>query len=286
MRITIDPKEVDTATFHRNLLASVGPRPIAFASTMDKEGNVNLSPFSFFNAFSANPPILIFSPARRVRNNTIKHTLENVREIPEVVIGVVDYSIVEQMSLASTEFDKGVNEFAKAGFTEEKAIYVKPPLIGEALVQFECKVKEVIALGDEGGAGNLIICEVLLMHAKKTILDKNGIVDSVKLDLVGRMGGNWYVRANRDAMFEVPKPAPDASSIGIDALPEEIRKSGVLTGNNLARLGSVTHMPTLIELEEIETYQVKGNPHELASFLLDDGKIMEAWKVLLTTFEK
>ncbi|MEH0158119.1 flavin reductase family protein [Limibacter armeniacum] len=278
---TINPKDVSTGAFHRNMLGAVAPRPIAFASTIDKDGNVNLSPFSFFNAFSANPPVMVFSPARRVRDNTTKHTLENVLEVPEVVINIVTYNMVEQMSLSSTEYPKGINEFLKSGFTELPSETIKPPRVAESPAQFECKVIDIIQLGNEGGAGNLIVCEVQRAHFSEDILDESGIVDTLKLDPVGRMGGNWYVRANGDALFEVEKPLTTLG-IGIDKLPQEIKESPILTGNNLGKLANVEKIPTLEELEQVQSFTVSGHPHDLARTLLDGDKIMEAWKVLLT----
>ena len=240
--ISIVPNEVTTAKLHGYLLGAVGPRPIAFASTVDKDGNPNLSPFSFFNVFSANPPILIFSPARRVRNNTIKHTLENVLETKEVVINIVNYSIVQQMSLSSTEYAEGINEFDKAGLTMLKSDVVKPFRVAESPVQFECKVTKVEALGEEGGAGNLIFAEVVKVHVDTAVLDENGSIDQHKIDLVARMGGNWYSRAN-EGMFEVPKPL-STLGIGIDSLPLKIRNSKLLSGNDLGLLGNIEQLPT------------------------------------------
>lgn len=277
---TIDPKDVSTGIFHRNMLGAVAPRPIAFASTVDLEGNINLSPFSFFNAFSANPPIFIFSPARRVRDNTTKHTLDNILDVPEVVINIVSYDMVEQMSLSSTEYGKEVNEFIKAGFTEVESKTIKPPRVKEAPAQFECKVLEVKALGTEGGAGNLIICEVLLAHFSEDILDENGIVDTTKVDAVGRMGGNWYVRANGEALFEVEKPLAK-QGIGIDQLPAEVRFSPILTGNHLGKLANVEALPSLEDLQDVHIPSLLKHPHEVAKQFLAEGKLMEAWKCLL-----
>ena len=234
----INPKDIPVPQLHGYLLGAVGPRPIAFASTIDSEGNPNLSPFSFFNVFSANPPILIFSPARRGRDNTTKHTYENVKEVAEVVINVVNYDIVEQMSLSSTEYPKGVNEFIKAGFTPLESETIKPLRVKESPIQFECRVNEVVELGDGGGAGNLVICEVLMIHIKDEVLDSNGKIDQKKIDLVGRMGGNWYCHANGDALFEVEKPLATLG-IGIDNIPEDIRNSSILTGNDLGKLGKL-----------------------------------------------
>ena len=244
---SIDPKSVSTAHFHSVLLSAVAPRPIAFASTIDEDGNVNLSPFSFFNAFSANPPILVFSPARRVRDNTTKHTLDNVLKVPEVVINIVDYPIVEQMSLASTEYGDGVNEFVKAGFTEVASDKIRPPRVKESPVSFECKVLEVKSMGDHGGAGNLIICEVVMAHVQDHLLTDDNKIDPTRLELVARMGGNWYTKANSDSMFEIPKPLT-TMGIGFDQLPENVKNSAVLTGNNLGRLANVEHVPTKDEI--------------------------------------
>ncbi len=277
---TINPKDVSTAEFHSYLLGAVAPRPIAFASTIDAKGNVNLSPFSFFNAFSANPPILIFSPARRVRDNTTKHTLENVIEVPEVVINIVNYNLVQQMSLASTEYGKGVNEFTKAGLTQVKSDLVKPPRVLEAPASFECKVNQVIHLGEEGGAGNLIVCEVVMAHFQDEVLDKNGKIDTKKIDLVARMGGNWYCRANGSALFEIEKPLTTLG-IGIDQLPVEIKTSNKLTGNHLAQLANVEKIPTLEELATIDII-LTNDKHAQAKEFLENNKVLEAWKVLLS----
>jgi flavin reductase (DIM6/NTAB) family NADH-FMN oxidoreductase RutF len=286
--LTVDPKTISVAKMHAYLLGSVTPRPIAFASTVDKDGNVNLSPFSFFNCFGMNPPILIFSPARRVRDNTTKHTYENVLEVPEVVINVVNYAMVQQASLASTEYPKGVNEFVKSGFTEVKSERVKPPRVGESPVSWECKVLEVIKTGDQGGAGNLIICEILLMHIREDILDAEGKIDQHKIDTVARLGGDWYCRVHGDALFTVPKPI-DRTGIGVDQLPEEVRWSKILTGNDLGMLGNVEKLPGEVEVRAIsENDDVmmatrKGTDaiHLLAQTYLKAGKVEDAWKILL-----
>lgn len=289
---TISPKDVSVAEFHSYFLSAVAPRPIAFASTIDKDGHINLSPFSFFNAFGANPPILIFSPARRVRDNTTKHTLENVKEVGEVVINIVNYAMVEQTSLASTEYDKRINEFVKAGFTQMPSTLVKPPRVGESPVAFECKVLQIIETGTGGGAGNLIICEVVLAHIKEEILDEKGKIDTKKIDLVGRMGGEWYCRANGDALFEIPKPLL-TKGIGIDQLPSFIKNSSVLTGNNLGRLANVEQLPSEEEIKNFEDIEVKkllsthsnvelqNALHQYAQKLLEQGKIQEAWLTLM-----
>ena len=283
----IDPKEVSTAKFHGYMLGAVAPRPIAFASTINKNGNVNLSPFSFFNCFSANPPILIFSPARRVRDNTTKHTLDNVLVHDEVVINIVNYDMVEQMSLASTEYEEGVNEFVKSGLTPLNSDRVKPPRVAEAPAAFECKVIEVRPLGKEGGAGNLVICEVLVMHLNDEVLDEAGRVDPYKLDAVARMGANYYCRAQGDAIFEVAKPLT-TKGIGVDQIPVSIRNSPILTGNNLGRLGNVEQLPSK---EEVDQYAMRADVkeaiihdrlHHLAKQLIDKGQIEDAWKVLLS----
>lgn len=293
--LSITPGELPVPKFHGYLLGSVGPRPIAFASTVDEEGNVNLSPYSFFNVFGANPPIAIFSPARRVRDNTTKHTLENAKATNEVVINIVNYAMVEQMSLSSTEYAKGVNEFVKAGFTPIDSEVVKPPRVKEAPVQLECKVKEIVETGAEGGAGNLIICEVVRMHIEESILDENGVIDQTKIDLVGRMGGNYYVRAHGEALFEVAKPLRTLG-IGVDQIPEDIRNSKVLTGNDLGKLGNVEELPNetdvndyrLMELADLfqeledEPAVLEQKLHERAHELLKDGNVEEAWKTLLT----
>ncbi|MFN8844030.1 MAG: flavin reductase family protein [Chryseotalea sp.] len=269
----IDPKEVTTGVLHSYLLGAIAPRPIAFASTIDKEGKVNLSPFSFFNVFGANPPILIFSPARRGRDNTVKHSYENVLEVPEVTINIVDYAMVQQMSLASTEYPKGVNEFVKAGLTEIPSEKVKPPRVANAPASFECKVLQVIPTGIEGGAGNLIICEVVLVHIANRVLDANGKIDPFKLDAVARMGGDWYCRANGDALFTVPKPL-EKIGIGIDQLPDEIRLSKVLTGNELAMLANIEALPLA------KQFSSDTNIHLQVKGLLEKQLIAEAWGLL------
>ena len=270
---TITPGEVPSAALHAYLLGAVAPRPIAFASTIDKEGNVNLSPFSFFNVFGSNPPIAIFSPARRVRDNTIKHTLENVQEVPEVVINVVNYAMVQQTSLGSCEYPKGDNEFEKAGFTELASEMVKPPRVKESPVQLECKVLDIIYTGTEGGAGNLIVCEVLKIHVSKSVLNEDGRIDQHKIDLVGRLGGDWYVRASGDALFQVEKPNTKLG-IGFDKLPKAIRESKVLTGNQWAQLANVSELPVATNFSAEESF------HKAAGMLLDNGKVAEAWALL------
>ena len=290
----IDPKEIPVPKLHGYFLSAVAPRPIAFASTVDEDGNVNLSPFSFFNVFSTNPPILIFSPARRGRDNTTKHTLENVKVHAEVVINIVNHDMVEQMSLASTEYPKGVDEFIKSGFTKEASEKVQPPRVAEAPVSFECKVREVIALGDSGGAGNLVICEVLLMHIKDDILDSEGRIDPQLIDQVARMGGDWYTRAKLGT-FEVAKPLTTIG-IGYDAIPAAIRNSPILTGNHLGKLGNVEQLPTEEEISALGSEPevmailtgLDGDPdqqqlelHKLAAICLDKGQVMDAWKILL-----
>lgn len=281
--------ELSTAKLHSCLLGAIGPRPIAFASTMDAKGRPNLSPFSFFNVFSANPPVLIFSPARRVRDNTTKHTLENVLATKEVVINVVNYKMVQQMSLSSTEYEQGENEFVKAGLTMLKSDIVKPFRVAEAPVQFECKVTKVEALGKDGGAGNLIFSEVVKIHVDQEVLDDNGGIDQYKIDQVARMGGNWYTRANT-GMFEVPKPI-SSLGIGVDQIPEKIRLSSILTGNDLGMLGNIEKLPTPEEIHafvnqdlEVKTILSSGNQEKIeqkAQALLKKKEVFSAWKVLL-----
>ncbi|NEQ49163.1 MAG: flavin reductase family protein [Leptolyngbya sp. SIO3F4] len=293
--IQVDPRDIETPKLHGYLLGAVGPRPIAFASTMDAEGRPNLSPFSFFNVFSANPPIAIFSPARRGRDNTTKHTYQNVKATGEVVINVVNYSIVEQMSLSSTEYPDGVNEFVKAGLTPVPSERVKPFRVQESPVQLECKVREVIELGDQGGAGNLVVSEIVLMHIDERILNERGSIDPFKIDLVGRMGGNWYCRAQGDALFEIAKPLRSLG-IGVDAIPEDIRHSDILTGNNLGQLGNVEQLPNetdvndfkLTELSDLFLEYADDAPelervlHRKAQAFLSEGQVEEAWKTLLS----
>jgi flavin reductase (DIM6/NTAB) family NADH-FMN oxidoreductase RutF len=270
--MTIDPKKLPVGQMHSYLLGAVVPRPIAFASTIDNKGNVNLSPFSFFNCFGANPPILIFSPARRGRDNTVKHTYENVLEVPEVVINMVNYDMVQQISLASTEYPKGVNEFIKAGLTPIASSVVKPPRVGESPVSFECKVLQVIPTGLEGAAGNLVICEVMLMHIKDEVLEETGKIDPAKMDAVARLGGDWYCRVTESTLFKVPKPL-DRLGIGVDQLPQAIRNSRIFTGNDLGMLANVEDLP-------VGTYSSDESVHKRAKELLFDGKIAEAWAIL------
>ncbi len=288
----IDLKELKPAERQYYLQHVVAPRPICFASTIDKTGNVNLSPFSFFNLFSANPPIVVFSPSRKVRDNTVKHTLENVLEVPEVVISIVTYDMVQQVSLASCEFPKGVNEFAKAGFTEMPATLVKPPMVKESLVNMECKVIEVKPLGTEGGAGNLVICEVLRMHIDDSLLDENKKIDQRKINHVARLGGDWYCVVNEQNLFQVEKPNTQLG-IGVDALPSTIRNSSLLTGNELGQLGNVHTLPDIDpafeddHLKQIILYyslnpeEMEKELHTYAKKLLAAGKVQEAWQILL-----
>ncbi|OIQ20264.1 flavin reductase family protein [Lacinutrix sp. MedPE-SW] len=282
---SFEPKDLTTAKLHGYLLSAVAPRPIAFASTIDANGNANLSPFSFFNVFSANPPIMIFSPARRVRDNTTKHTLENAEATKEVVINVVNYNIVQQMSLSSTEYGKGINEFDKAGLTMLKSDIVKPFRVAESPVQFECKVNEIVKLGTEGGAGNLIICEVVKLHINDAVLNEKGSIDQEKLDLVSRAGGSYYSRA-KSGFFEIPKPLTTLG-IGVDMLPTAIKSSKILTGNDLGLLANVEALPSQESIEAFVkehdiTSITEEEKHKKAQNLLSYGDVEKAWKVLLS----
>jgi flavin reductase (DIM6/NTAB) family NADH-FMN oxidoreductase RutF len=292
--LKIDPKEVKTNVLHGYLLGAVAPRPIAFASTIDKDGNPNLSPFSFFNVFSAKPPIAVFSPAKSGRTGANKHTFENMKEVPEVVINVVNYDLVQQASLTSTEYPKGTNEFLKAGLTPLASELIRPFRVKESPVQMECKVREIIELGSEGGAGNLVICEVVMMHIDEKVLDENKLIDADKIDLVARMGGNWYCRASGNALFEIAKPL-QTMGIGVDRIPSAVRNSKVLSGNNLGQLGNVEKLPSQEEISEYkaglkdiftafaEDHSALENAiHQHASKLLKEGKVNEAWKTLLS----
>lgn len=288
--MVIDPKTIPVSKLQGYLQGTVSPRPIAFVSSIDNEGKVNLSPFSFFNMFSMNPPILVFSPSRRVRDNITKHTLQNVLEVPEVVINIVSHRMVQQTSLTSVEFPKGVNEFYKAGFTEVPSERVKPPRVGESPASFECKVNQVIPLGSEGGAGNLVVCEVVLAHFKDEIFDEWGKVDPNKVDAVARMGGDYYCRAHGENIFTVPKPT-DKVSIGVDQIPSAILNSRVLSGNDLGILGSALSLPddqTIGLFKASSEYQALTNHdeesiHTLAKQYLQEGRVEEAWKILLAT---
>jgi flavin reductase (DIM6/NTAB) family NADH-FMN oxidoreductase RutF len=290
--LTLNLKDLPPADTQNYLQHAVAPRPIAFASTIDVDGNVNLSPFSFFNLFSSNPPIVIFSPARRVRDNTTKHTLQNVLEVPEVVINIADYDMVQQMSLASCEFPKAENEFIKAGFTEEKATIVKPPMVKESKIKLECKVIEVKPLGTEGGAGNLVICEVLCMHIDESILDQNKKIDQTKIQHVARLGGDWYCKVDESNLFKVAKPNIQLG-VGINALPEAIRNSKILTGNHLGQLANVHDMPIvdpnfendtlkqIVQYYNLDPQEMEVETHKLAAVFLNNDNVKDAWQVLL-----
>ena len=277
--LSLDPNSIPVPKLHGYLLGAVAPRPICFASTVDADGRVNLSPYSFFNVFSANPPVMIFSPARRVRDNTIKHTLENVMQTKEVVINIVSYNMVQQMSLSSTEYARGVNEFEKAGFTELPSEVVKPPRVAESPAQFECVVKDVIHLGEEGGAGNLVIAQVVRVHLKDHILDAEGHIDPARLDAVSRMGGNWYGRA-KEGLFEVPKPLRTLG-IGVDSLPQSVKNSKVLTGNDLGQLGNQEALPEAGSLVEWKHEGSEQEIHEAAREMIASGKVSEALHLLV-----
>jgi flavin reductase (DIM6/NTAB) family NADH-FMN oxidoreductase RutF len=294
----VDPKKIKTSEFHAYMLGAVAPRPVAFASTIDKEGNPNLSPFSFFNAFGSNPPLLIFSPALSGRTGATKNTLDNIREIDEVVINIVSYSMVQQTSLASSEYPKGVNEFVKAGFTPVASTLIKPFRVKESPVQMECRVQQIIQTGVHGGAANLVLCEILLMHINDDVLDASQKIDPLKIDQVARMGGNWYTRAAK-GLFEVPKPVA-AAGMGVDLLPASVRNSSVLSGNDLGLLGNIQQIPSE---NDLKTYAVrtdvkkladalKENPadkemivHVAAKQLLAEGKVQEALMLLFTFSE-
>jgi flavin reductase (DIM6/NTAB) family NADH-FMN oxidoreductase RutF len=294
---TIDASSLTPAEMQAYLHYAIAPRPICFVSTIDKNGQVNLSPFSFFNVFSINPPICVFSPTSRARDNTNKHTLENVLEVPECVINIVNYDMVQQTYLTSMDYKKGVNEFSKAGFTELASETIKPPRVAESTVQLECVVNDVISLGKNGGAGNLVIAEVKRIHINEAILDANGKIDPHKIDLVARLGGDWYCRVTSDNLFKISKPTGSAGiGIGVDAFPKEVKSSKVLTGNNLGLLGLVETLPSDEEVKAFsQTDEMKelvdatiGDSHARtlqlhlkASQLLDNGRVMDAWKVLL-----
>ncbi|MFN8154052.1 MAG: flavin reductase family protein [Bacteroidia bacterium] len=292
---SIDPRELKTAELHAYMLGAIAPRPIAFVSSIDREGNVNLSPFSFFNAFGSNPPTVIFSPALRGRDGTTKHTLENVRQVDEVVINIVSYPMVQQMSLASTEYPKGINEFVKSGFTMEPSVMVKPPRVLESPAQMECRVKQIIQTGVRGGAANLVVCEILMMHISDSVLNEKGAIDPFKIDQVARLGGDWYSRASR-GLFEVPKPLTTLG-MGIDQLPAPIRTSKILTGNDLGLLGNTETLPAAEEIRSFseredvkklfdtlggDTENLTIAVHLAAHHLLEKGDVTEAWKLLLS----
>jgi flavin reductase (DIM6/NTAB) family NADH-FMN oxidoreductase RutF len=293
--LTIDVSELSPAQLQNYMQYAIAPRPICFASTIDLEGNINLSPFSFFNMFSTNPPVCVFSPARRVRDNTTKHTLENILEVGECVINIVNYDMVQQMSLSSTEYGKGINEFEKAGFTMQQSRLVKPPRVMEAPVQMECIVTQVIPLGDQAGAGNLILAEVKLIHIREDILDEDGKIDQEKIDLVARLGGDWYCRVTAENLFKVAKPLTTLG-IGIDALPFEVRNSMELSGNDLGMLGNMEHLPSADDIDQMRSHAAVKEVldatigdsgtrtrelHGLAKEFLRQGKINDALKIVL-----
>lgn len=293
--LTLNVADLSPAQLQNYMHYAVAPRPICLASTIDLAGNVNLSPFSFFNMFSTNPPLCIFSPARRVKDNTTKHTLENILELKECVINIVNYPMVQQMSLASTDYAKGTNEFEKAGFTMQASQLVKPPRVAEAPVQMECVVQEVIHLGAQPGAGNLVLAEVKLIHIREDILDDEGKIDQAKIDLVARLGGDWYCRVTPENLFKVPKPLTTLG-IGIDALPRQVRHSYVLTGNDLGMLGNMNEIPSEEEIDEIrhadavkevldatigDAVNRQRELHELAQEMIKNGDVLGALKVVL-----
>ena len=295
---SLTPADLSPQAWHPFMVGAVAPRPVAFASTIDSAGRVNLSPYSFFNAFSSNPPILVFSPANRVRDNSPKHTLENVRQVPEVVINICDFAMVEQQSLASVEYARGVNEFVKAGFTELASEVVRPPRVAEAPAAFECVVEHVIELGPQPGAGNLVVCRVVRAHFRRDILLPGGTgIDPFRLDAVARLGGDWYARISPESLFEVPRPNRKMG-IGIDEIPPAIRHSEHLSGNHLGRLGNIERaaLPTAEEVEAgkaaplvayvLHKYRDDAPERQkqlalLGRQLLDEGRLLEAWKVLL-----
>lgn len=278
---TINPAETKTAQLHGLLLGAVAPRPIAFASTVDKDGNPNLSPFSFFNVFSANPPIAVFSPARKGKDGTTKHTYDNMLEVPEVVINVVNYDLVQQASLTSTEYPRGVSEFQKAGLTPIKSELIRPFRVKESPVQLECKVNQIIPLGTSGGSGNLVIAEILLMHVDESILDENGAIDPHKIDLVARMGGDWYCRAKGDSIFKVPKPLTTLG-MGIDSLPDYIRYSNQLSGNDLGQLGNLERFPDEAMIQKAGSELKDGSAViNIAKQKINEGKALEALALLM-----
>ena len=276
---TLDITKGETEGLYKFLTAAVAPRPIAFVSTVDKNGNKNLSPFSFFNAFSVNPPILVFSPVRRMRNNTSKHTLDNIHQVKECVISLVSEEIAQQVSLASCDFDAEVNEFEKAGFTEVKSDLVIPSRIKESPINFECKVNEIITLGEQGGAGSLVLCEVLKMHINESVLDENNEIDPFKLNIVSRLGSDWYGKTTKESLYEIAKPI-SRMGMGIDNLPENIRNSNILTGNELAILASAENIPSKNEFTIREEKNTEEK-HILAKELLSQGKSEEAWQILI-----
>lgn len=283
---TIDPNDITQQELHAYLLSAIAPRPICFASTVDKNGNVNLSPFSYFNVFSSNPPMMIFSPARSGKNNALKHTHENIKEVPEVVINIVNYDMVEQMSLASSSYDKDVNEFIKSGLTPIPSKKIKPPRVKDSPVSFECTVSKIIELGDGPGSGNLILAKVELIHVNTKYLNNKGFLDTTLLDLVGRMGENWYIRATKESLFEITKPIK-SKGIGVDNLPKSVKESTVLTGNNLGRLGNAEQLPNDSEIKKIlkdekniSTLDLNSN-HTFAKKELEKGNIEKALALLI-----
>ena len=293
----IDPKELTPSKLHDHLLSAVAPRPIAFVSTVDNEGNVNLSPFSFFNVFGSNPPIMIFSPARSGRTGATKNTHDNVKEIPECVVNIAHYDMLYQMNLAAGMYPKGTNEFAKSGLTPVASETVKPPRVGESFASFECKVINVIETGEHGGAGNLIVCEVLMIHIADSVLDSDGSIDPLKMNYIARMGKQNWCRVGVENMFTMPgfKMANELG-MGFDLLPEGIRKSKYLSGNDLAQLAASDKIPTekeLFEMRDVAEVQIVVNKyghdfdlfekemHLLAKQEIYQHNVWLAWKMLM-----
>ena len=292
--LTVDPIELGNPKAHHYLLGAVGPRPICFASTIDSAGNRNLAPFSFFNVFSSNPPVAIFSPSRSGRTGKQKDTYNNIKEVPEVVINLVNHSMVEQMSLSSSPYQSNVDEFLKSGLTPLESESVRPSRVKESPVQMECDVFNVMELGENGGAGNLIMCKIKKIHIQENVLDANNMIDQLKIDLVSRMGGDWYCRSDKNSMFEIKKPLTTCG-IGFDQIPSEILNSTILTGNDLGKLGGIEQLPNetdvnehkLTELSELfmefedNQKQLEVVLHKKAKSLLDKDLLEDAWKTLL-----
>lgn len=283
--VSHDLTKLSTREVYQFLVSAVIPRPIAFVSSIDKQGVVNLSPFSYFNCFGANPPILVFSPSRRSRDNTTKHTYENVLEVPEVVISMVTYTMAEQMSITSADFEKGVNEFKKAGFEEEKSVKVKPPRVKESPVSFECAVIDVIKTGNKGGAGNLVVCKALYLHVDSSVLNEKGYIDAYKLDAIARLGGSGYARVTPESIFHISKPH-EKESLGFENIPPDIRNSTILSGNDLGRLAGIKTLPGKTDLDEFKktSHQQSSevDKHKRAKSMIENGDIEMAWKILLS----
>jgi len=282
--LTINTSDISPSELQGYLQSAIAPRPICLASTIDKEGQVNLSPFSYFNLFSMNPPICIFSPSRRVRDNTTKHTLENLKEVPECVINIVNYAMVQQVSLSSCEYSKEINEFTKAGFTQIPSDLVAPPRVAESPIQLECTVAQIIELGEKAGAGNLVLAEIKKIHIAESVLNANNKIDQAKLDLVARLGGDWYARINEQNLFEVTKPNTQLG-MGFDMLPAYIREHERFSNNEKAQLANCTSLPESVAQNTDLSLHLSDSNIDAIKKELADNNAQAAWAIIENLIE-